>query len=105
MINEIMLVPLPRLYSLHVSLSYPRKVWSATSVFMQHAAARMTQQQANLRLLKALDQLLDLPYLDVLLRLVRLWSTHVGGCILRSTGLCKCGRVREMWGVLKKSWE
>ena len=34
------------------------------------------------RLFKALDQLLDLPYLDVLLCFVRLWVTHDGGCIL-----------------------
>ncbi len=33
----------------------------------------------HVRLFKTLDQLLDLPHLNILLRLVRLWSTHVGG--------------------------
>lgn len=34
------------------------------------------------RLFKTLNELFDLPYLDVLLSLIRLWITHYGGVLM-----------------------
>jgi hypothetical protein len=84
MINEIMLVPLPRLH-LHQHL-YIKQAHI-------HDICIVPFSICNLRLFKALDQLFDLPYFDVLLRLVRLRGTHIGGVFVSKIRLSVCAYV------------
>lgn len=66
-----------------------------------HAYDAVVGLQVNSRLFEALDQLLNLPYFDILLGLVRLWlGAHVCGYVVRTS---LSVRVREMWGV-EKVW-